>query len=322
MPNLYDDSGQAAYEAEQNARNAAYRDQQAKKAREAQNRGYQDPTNANVGPNGTNAVNYGAGNYARQRAGLTYGDSYGVLSGTELGEYNGGANDISNRLSGMGAGYQGRQGAQIVDPYDAQNRAAQAYSRQQSNQQLGMLADTANGLHPSIAQNQMANGLNSSLAAQQAAANGTRGGAQNLAMAQRQAATNGQQMQMQGGNQQNLLRAQEMTQARGAYSQAALAQRTQDLQLSGMDAAQAANQATIEQAQMAENDQMQSQYDTMGLNAQKAQLAANTSKYGSDLGIAIQSGAQNSANVAAGVGAAGAAVGTAAKIYGGLGEHA
>jgi len=301
---------------EDQARAAALARQQAQSASEKANKGYQSPIDSNInptgGPGGLNSVDYQSGNQARHRAGLTYGDTYGVLSGTELGEYNGGANDIAGRLSGMGASFQGRSGPQIFDRYAPANRYAQGQSRDQSDQALGMLAGAANGNAPSAAATQMGMGIDSSLASQMGAANGVRG--PNAALANRMSALQGQQAQMQGVDAGSNARAQEMAQARGSYGQADIGQRAQDLQLAGLDQKSALAQAAIESGQMTQNDRMQAQYDQLGLDAQSAQLQAQAQKYGADRGVNAADSAQTSQNIMSAIGAGAATLGSIALM--------
>src|SRR6185436_2421800 len=74
------------------------------------------PPTANSG-----GINYQGGNLARTDSN-DWHHGYGRFDTTELGGYKGGANDIAGALSRQGAGYQGRAGTQISDPFAVANR--------------------------------------------------------------------------------------------------------------------------------------------------------------------------------------------------------
>lgn len=271
-----------------------------------------DPTlsprvGASYGAN-TPGINYGAGNRARYEM-HDPSREYGRYDATELGGYKGGANDIAGALSRQGASYQGRAGTQINDPFAAANRGLGMEARGAQGDALGLMRAAALGQQPSAAQIQMGQGIDAALASQMAAANSARGGGANIALAQRNAASQGSAMQTAGINQAAALRAQEMAQARGAYSEAAQQQRAQDLQLSGMDAQTAFQQAQLEAQQRAQNDAMQRAYEGMGMDAQTAQLNANMQQYGADRGVGIAAANRESQDqkdwTAAGIGALG-----------------
>jgi hypothetical protein len=238
------------------------------------------PVNTGTQP----GIDYQNGNNARRG---DWRNGYGRFDPVELGMYKGGANDIASTLSRQGAGYQGRAGTQISDPFAVANRGLGMESRGQQGEAMGLMRAAALGQQPSAAQIQMGQGIDASIAGQMAAANSARGGGANIALAQRNAAAQGSQMQTAGINQSAALRAQEMAQARSAYDQAASSQRAQDLQLAGMDAQTAMQQAQLEAAQRAQNDMMQGKYEGMGLDALTSQLQAQTSVYGADKGVGI-----------------------------------
>lgn len=275
------------------------------------NTGSGQATNANGTSTTGASLSYGD-NFSRIHPGVNYGtpqaDSLNVPT---YGQAYGGANNTAQQYSDRGAAAQSRQGIQVDRTLTNQDRGLGMQSRGQSADALGLMRDAAYGRAPSAAQLQMGQGVNDSIAAQMAMANSARGGGGNIALAQRQAASQGAAMQQQGVAQSAQLRAQEMAQARGAYSQAAVSQRAQDLQAQGLDAQSAMQQAALEDAQRARNDQYQLGYEGLGASAVNNQLSADTARYGADKGVSIAQSQQNAQT-------AGATMATVGTVLGGL----
>src|SRR6476659_9778844 len=103
-------------------------------------------------------INYNAGNLPRNQSG-DIDHYYGRFDATELGGYKGGANDIAGALSRQGAGYQGRAGTQISDPYAAANRGMGLEARGAQGDAMGLMRAAALGQAPSAAQIQMGQGI-------------------------------------------------------------------------------------------------------------------------------------------------------------------
>lgn len=246
-------------------------------------------------------------------AGIQYGppsSANGTTVNTpQYGQYVGGARNMAQQYADNGMRAQGRTGVGIDRTQSNEDRSLGMGSRGQSADALGLMRDAAYGRAPSAAQVQMGHGINDSIAAQTAMANSARGGGAGIALAQRNAATQGAAMQQQGVAQSAQLRAQEMAQARGAYSQAAVAQRAQDLQAQGLDAQSAMQQAALEDAQRARNDQYQLGYENLGANALNNQLNADTQVYGADRGVSVQQSAQQAQQTGAFASAAGTVLG-------------
>ncbi len=242
------------------------------------------------------------------------GPMYGEANSEALMQYAGGANDLASHYSQQGASAQGRQGEQIVNPHDPLDRMYNAQAQDQQTNALGLMQGAAMGNAPSQASIQMQNGLNQSLAGQIAAANSARGGGANVALAQRNAAAGGDQMRSQMMGQQAALRANEMAQARGAYSNAADTYRSANQAAYNADQNTAFQQAGINSAQRAQNDQYQQGYEGMGLSALQGQQSSDTAKYGADRGVSIANDNRAASNTAAAVGAGAATLGAIAKL--------
>jgi hypothetical protein len=177
----------------------------------------------------------------------------------EVGRLQGIAGDYRNQAAPTidYANANADRNAGVAD-WQANYQQAQGARGNQSDS-LGLLAGAARGNAPSAAQIQQQQGIDAAVRSQQALAASARGpGA--LAAAQGQAAGNTAMLQQQGIAQNSALRAQEMAQARGQYSEASNAMRGQDLsqmqmmraaqlQQQGLDAQQAAAQASVEMQQ-------------------------------------------------------------------------
>ena len=142
-------------------------------------------------------------------------------------------------------------------------------SRGQQVQALGLLGNAAQGNAPSAAQLQMAQGLNAAQTQGYGMANSARGGVGAQMAAQRQAQQGSAMLGQQAVNQSGQLRAQEMAQARGDFSQAASGLRGADQsQMNTMGQLGATDAALRGQTNMG-NAQLQQQ--DKGLNAQIGQ---------------------------------------------------
>jgi hypothetical protein len=91
-------------------------------------------------------------------------------------------------------------------------------ARGQQQQALGLLSGAAQGTAPSVAQQQLQQGMDAGLRQQAAMAASARGGGGGQLMAQREAAMQGAQLQQQTAGNAAMLRAQEMAQARGQFA--------------------------------------------------------------------------------------------------------
>ena len=238
-------------------------------------------------------LDLGEANRERELTQRNRGQGYHQFNAEALGGANGTANDLAAHYSQQGAAAQGRQGAQITNQYNGLDR----------------MQNAAMGNAPSQAGIQMQQGLDQSLAGQIAAANSTRGGGANMALAQRNAASGGYQMQNSIAGQQAALRAQEMAQARGAYMQGSNDLRGSNQAAYGQDQQSAFQQAGLNQGQMAQNDSFQMQNEGLGLQALQGQQSSDTAKYGADRGVAIANSQQAASNTNAGISAGAATLG-------------
>ncbi len=119
----------------------------------------------------------------------------------------------------------GGEDPRLSGAYDANRAGDQANA-------MGLMRGAAEGTAPSFAQQQMRQGLDASMASQQAIAGGARGeGA--MALAGGNMAFNTAALQNQGAMNSSMLRAQEMAQARGAYGDMTNQVASQDLQRLG-----------------------------------------------------------------------------------------
>ena len=200
------------------------------------------------------------------------------------GGYSGGANDAANYYKQLGEQYAGREGVTANQADARYDRAQGLGARDQSQDATSLLRDAAYGNAPSAAENQFNRSLSQSIQAQQAMANSARGGGANLAAAQQGGAMQAAQMQNAGAQQAAALRAQEMAQARSAYLGATQGQQQLDLSRQGLDTNTAFGQANLDMQQRQLNQQGQLALLGYGEQAQQAQLGADTSRYGADVG--------------------------------------
>lgn len=183
------------------------------------------------------------------------------------------ANDEALRMSQLGASWGGMQAPQI--DYSGANRYSGLadQSRAEGLNALGLQREAAMGNAPSQAAILMGQANDQAMANQMSLAAGARGPAA-MAMSQQSALGNQANMATQSANNIGALRAQEMAQARGAYSQQTAALRAQDLQAQGMSADQAYRQAGLEMQQRGLGAQTQLAYENLGYGIRNSQLAA------------------------------------------------
>ena len=155
-------------------------------------------------------------------------------------------------------------------------------SRAQQSRDLGLMRSAAQGEAPSVAEQQLKQGAEQSIKAQQAAAASARGGAGARAAANRQAAFQGAETMTQTNQQAAALRAGEMAQAREQLMAGGQALRAGDIdqQSTQLAAAQTALQPTLAQAQL----QQQAGLQTQQLGAQAGMQQT---------GLQTQAGLQN-----------------------------
>lgn len=217
---------------------------------------------------------------------------YGSETGGAL-SYNQYTHDQAQKALNQ-TGPQINQGA-----YGAQD-ATERQGRMQAQGALGALQDAAEGKAPSAAEIQMHSGLDAATQAQYALAHSATGNGSAMSAAQRQALLNASQIQQAGVGQAAALRAGEMATARGQWAQAALQQRTADLQRLGMSMDEAQKQAQLALGQRGLNAQTALGYEGLGQNATLAQLQADQQKMGLDQGasnLQAQLNAQTGASV-------------------------
>jgi hypothetical protein len=183
----------------------------------------------------------------------------------QIGGYIGGANDLSQQLSAKAAGAANRPG-QVIDA--SQTGQDRGYGLDA----LAMQRDAAYGTGQSLAQQALMQGSQAAQNGQTAMAASARGGGGNIALAQRQAASGNLAMQSQAANQSQILRANEMAQARGDYANQAGAMQSAD-QLGAFQ------QAQLNAQQNAENDQTAYGYEGLANQNQLAQLQADTGAF-------------------------------------------
>lgn len=223
---------------------------------------------------------------------------------TYMGRTEPGFDKLANQAAGRTAPYVDQTQSQ------AQWQSANQGGADQT-QALGMLWDAANGKTPSVAQQQMQQGLAQSQAAQMSAAQSARGGAGAFAAAQRLAQNN------MGAQQQNvvadssMMRAQEMANARGQLFGALAQKRAQDLQAAGLSYDQAMQQAQLELANRGGNDASYLRLLGMGqagnMANQQGQLAYNQLASGAASQNAAGAGQNSAATLAMLAALAGAA---------------
>jgi hypothetical protein len=137
---------------------------------------------------------------------------------------------------------------------DAQAANAMA-ARGQQQQALGLLSGAAQGTAPSVAQQQLQQGMDAGLRQQAAMAASARGGGGGQLMAQRDAAMQGAQLQQQTAGNAAMLRAQEMAQARGQFADMTSGIRAGDQSSQQLAMQQAQAQAGLTQQAMLANQQ-------------------------------------------------------------------
>jgi hypothetical protein len=189
-------------------------------------------------------------------------DMYGSVP--QYGGYYGGANVISGQYSGLAAAARQRGAVQ-------ENTAQTMQDRGYGTDALALQANAAGGGAPSAANMQMAQGSGQALDAQLTAANSARPGG-NMALAQAGAMQGGQSMQAANVNQAAMGRAQEMAAARAGYANQAGA-------LQNIDQKGAAQQASLQAAQNALNDQTALGYEGLANSAQLGQLNADQNTF-------------------------------------------
>lgn len=140
-------------------------------------------------------------------------------------------------------------------------------SREQQMQGLGYLQQQIEGKAPSVAQNQMNQGLSAARNQQASIAASARGGGANLAAAQQAGANAAAGMSGQAVQNSALLRAQETQAAMNAYGSQAGAMRTQDIQGAGLG-------QTGQQYYSGLANQTQGQYESARQGVMNSQLNA------------------------------------------------
>jgi hypothetical protein len=130
------------------------------------------------------------------------------------------ATNLGNALGNRAYGAAGAEGARAQYGAGIYGGAAEG-SRVAAADALGQLRSAALGQQPSAAEIQEKRGVSDAMHAQLAAAAGARGGAYAQAAAQQQAVSAGADIQSRGVADAASIRANEMAQARGAYSGAA-----------------------------------------------------------------------------------------------------
>lgn len=191
---------------------------------------------AGVGGDVDNPLKPEVNPYKEPENGFQY-DMNGAVIGTKEGAQQWAQKGLDQE--GRFSGQQGDFFNRAMDPNAAQAQenpflAAHDANAQLSQQDaLGMMRSAALGQTPSVAQGQLAQGLNASMAQQSAMAGSARGAAA-LANAQGNAAGNVMNASQQANQQSAILRAQEMDAARGAYGGMANQLRGSNLQRLGM----------------------------------------------------------------------------------------
>ena len=278
--------------------------------------------------NSTSPANVGAGNLVGPRADsagqpMNYtpdpndvGVAGGLGQAPQFGQ--GGINsatNIANNYSAQGAAFQGRAvPGGYGNLYNKNVTGAQANEAAARARELGdidKLSFYAHGGGPSISGMAMGQSINSGLAGDFAAGHGRAGMSAGIS----DAATHGMGAINTGGH----AGLQEAEEARGAYQNATGALRAGDL--SNQAGAQnfAIGQAQLNQAQAAQNDRMQLQYEGYGQDALADQLRSETSTFDVNLGNQADLAAQQYTDQAAlnrnlVAGGAGAASGLASGI--------
>lgn len=183
---------------------------------------------------------------------------------------------------------QGISGPQLNAPLSfsaQQNQGIDSQDRQAQSQYAGMLGQAAAGGMPSMAQAQLGQARDQSLADQMSMSASARGDGLSGAMAQRAAQLGQSRISSNYGYQAAMLAAQEQAQARGQLGQALTSQRAGDLQsfatqraanlqAQGMSLERAVAQAHLESQQRQLNQQRQFGYLGAGQNAASMQMNA------------------------------------------------
>lgn len=184
----------------------------------------------------------------------------------EYGGRKGYADQVANYNRTFGNDAAGRQAASV---YGGQPGANMLHSRQNFSDTIGLLRGAADGSAPSQAAALMSAGTDQSIAAQQAMANSTRGGAAASLAAQRQAAGAANDLRAQNVNQMAALRANEMATARGQLAGASGQLYGQDIGLAGQQLG-----ANMQQREL--NDKYAVAREAMAQQAEQAQLNAQS----------------------------------------------
>lgn len=169
--------------------------------------------------------------------------------------------------------YANRIGPQVDQAgYDAdRSRDLRAANTQQAS--LGLLARTASGQGPSLAQAQAAAAMQQARNSMQGMAASARGGGGNAAAAMRTAMMQGGAMQQGAAQQGGMLRAQEMLAAQNAYAQQANAMRGAEQARMGQGAQWSLGNTAAQQANQRQNDQMANAQDAFRANAMQQNTA-------------------------------------------------
>lgn len=173
----------------------------------------------------------------------------------------------------------------------------------QARQQQSAVAEeyrrAAAGLAPSVAEQQMRQGLAAANADALQVAASTRGGGGNVLLAQRQAQQQGAASALATEQNAAVLRAQETAAAREGWGKMVNAQRGQDLEMRGGSMAQTRAEADVELAQRAQNDAMVRAAWAQRLAAVEGKANVNMAYSGAVTGTQQASRANNAAAAAA-----------------------
>lgn len=186
---------------------------------------------------------------------------------------------IGSEYAGMGKDAQAREAflANYTDVNVANARGRE--SRAEQMQGLGLARDAAMGLAPSVAQQQMRQGLDQAMRGQESMRASARG-AGGIALADYNAAGNIAAQQQQVTNQMGILRADEMARARGEYMQGAGAMRQGDALSAQQAAAMAEFQAKQQAGNRAQNDQFSQGMFGLAEGVRGSQLNAQGKRQG------------------------------------------
>ncbi len=169
--------------------------------------------------------------------------------------------------------YANRVGPQVDQTGYNIDRSRDQQSGLQQQAALGMLARTASGQGPSIAQMQAAAAMQQARNSMQGMAASARGGGGNAAAAMRTAMMQGGAMQQGAAQQGGMLRAQEMLAAQNAYAQQANAIRGAEQARMGQGAQWSLGNTAAQQANQRQNDQMANAQDAFRANAMQQNTA-------------------------------------------------